>query len=150
MDQETLLTLDPQQVRVRVSVPPKVVLNTSTLKLSLGVTEGTGVSESVPLGLALLSEASSVRPGGLFHSDYPVTSYDLALDADAVDHIRHLQSTLRPATHTKVSLGFSWDLVSIPTDATSIRLWVDLRLRQSEAYMVLFDGADVEITREGS
>jgi hypothetical protein len=39
------------------------------------------------------------------------------------------------------------ELLTIPDNAKSVRFWIDLKLRQSESYMVLFDGAQMNITR---
>jgi hypothetical protein len=94
---------------------------------------GGGIDEDVPP--ILVSADGSVAMGG-----YPW----------ARESLKDLQKVLRPDEDAKFSLGFAWEFTSMPSDASSVRLWVDLKLKNSGAYMVLFDGAEIEVGRTGS
>jgi hypothetical protein len=147
MNQQSLLSLDPQQIRVRVAVPSGFEVDVEKTRLTLTVIDSSSEQGSHACRLVLLGTMNGVRPGGLFHSDYPVVAYELALDPESVRDVKEMQKATPPSKDLGFKLDFSSDLALIPKDAGSVRFWVDLKLQSSDAYMVLFDGAEIKLTK---
>jgi hypothetical protein len=146
MDIRSVLRLDPQQIRVRVAVPSGYEVDVEKTRLTLAVSNSSGTQESHACRLVLLGKMNDVRPGGMFHSDYPVVAYELALDPESVADLRNMQKATPPRKGLGFNLSFSSDLASINKGARSMRFWVDLKMKSSDAYMVLFDGAEIKLT----
>lgn len=144
-DQKSVSQLDPAQIRVRVATPIGFELDAEKTKLSVGLSNTSGAREQADFSLSVISKTKSVRSGGLFSSDVQVTQYDLTLTPESVRRFATLQRFAMSGKldhfHLNVSSGFS----SMPMNASHIRFWADVKLKQSEPYMTLFDGAEIEI-----
>lgn len=146
MNERTLFELDPAQIRVRVAVENGFEVDAENTRLTLTITNGAGTKDTRSYRLNLLQKATGSRPGGIFHSDYAVVTYELALTSESVADLRALQKLMAFTKNLNVDLNVSADLSTMPDNAKSVRFWIDLKLRQSESYMVLFDGAQINLT----
>ena len=149
LDQQTLVQLDPAQIRVRVAVPAGFAIDVQNTKLSLDLGSKSGAHDNSRYDLSKLAETTGARSGGLFRSDIPVNVYDLALTADANRRFREAQRFALANEFSEVNFSVNSRLASVPEDAKAIRFWIDLRLRQSDSYMTLIDGAEIVIERTG-
>jgi hypothetical protein len=148
---QSLVALDPQQVRTRVAVPFGFALDVEQTQLSVDVSRVAGKWENHEYRLRLLSKTNGVHSGGLFHPNYPVVVYELALDSASVKDLRELQKVFQLGKDPGLNVSVNVNLASMPDNAESVRLWVDLKLRESDAFMVLFDGAEIQLKkRSGS
>jgi len=147
MDQQSLLSLDPEQLRVRVAVPTGFGLDIKTTQLQLVLTNDVGQRRSYSYRLVLLRMVNDVRSSGMFHSKYAVVAYELALDSESISSIGGLQKTVPLDKNPRLALSVSSSFASSPPDAKFVRFWVDLKLRKSEAYFVLLDGAELQFNR---
>jgi hypothetical protein len=145
MNQQTLLELDPQQIRVRVAVEDGFEIDVANTQLTLTIAS-TGTKDAHSYHLNLLQKSRGSRSGGIFHSDYAVVSYELSLTPESVADLRALQKSMASKKNLDGNLNVNADLLTIPDNAKSVRFWIDLKLRQSESYMVLFDGARINLT----
>jgi hypothetical protein len=148
---QSLVALDPQQVRTRVAVPFGFALDVEQTQLSVDVSRVAGKWENHEYRLQLLSKTNGVHSGGLFHPNYPVVVYELALDSASVKDLRELQKVFQLGKDPGLNVSVNVNLASMPDNAESVRFWVDLKLRESDAFMVLFDGAEIQLKkRSGS
>jgi hypothetical protein len=144
MNQQTLLELDPQQIRARVAVDGGFELDPKSTQLSLDISDETGKRESRSYVLNLLSKTNETRPGGMFHSDYPVVAYEFALDSESIEDLRRLQTVFAHGKNPRFNVNVQ---TTAPGYYKSIRFWIDLKLRQSEPFMVVVDGAELKPTK---
>jgi hypothetical protein len=147
MNERTLFELDPQQIRVRVAVEDGFEVDAEDTQLTLTITNEAGTKDTRSYRLTLLQKTAGSRPGGIFHSDYAVVAYELALTSESVSDLRALQKSIASTKNFNFNLNVNAELSTIPDNAKSVRFWIDLKLRQSESYMVLFDGAQIELNR---
>jgi hypothetical protein len=147
MSDQSLLALDPQQLRTRVALPSGFELDVEQTRLSVDVSRVEGKWENHEYRLQLLSKMSDVRPGGLFHSNYPVVAYELALAPASAKDLLELQKVFQPGKDPGLNISVNVNLAAVPDNAESVRFWVDLKLRQSDTYMVLFDGAEIKLKK---
>jgi hypothetical protein len=144
MNQQTLLELDPQQIRARVAVYGGFEIDPKSTQLSLDIADEAGRRESRSYALNLLSKTNDTRPGGMFHSDYPVAAYEFALDPESVEDLRRLQKAF---AHSK-NPGFTVNVqTTAPGYYKSVRFWIDLKLKEPEPYMTIVDGAELKPTK---
>ena len=148
LDQQTLVQLDPAQIRVRVAVPAGFEINVAETRLSLDLDASAAGHNKSSFDLSTLRESGGTRSGGLFRSDIEVKVYDLALTRDAITRFRKTQQFALANEISEVNFSVTSKMASMPEDARSIRFWIDLRLRQADSYMTLIDGAEVEFEFE--
>ena len=147
MNERTLFELDPQQIRVRVAVEDGFEIDAANTQLTLTINNQAGTNDTHSYHLRLLQKSTGSRPGGIFHSDYAVATYELELTPESVVDLRALQKTVASTKNLNANLNVNAELLTIPNEAKSVRFWIDLKLRQAESYMVLFDGAQMNLTR---
>jgi hypothetical protein len=144
MNQQTLLELDPQQIRARVAVYGGFEIDPKSTQLSLDIADEAGRRESRSYTFSLVSKTNETRPGGMFHSDYPVVAYAFALNSESVEDLRRLQKAF---AHSKnPSLDFNVQTIA-PGYYKAVRFWIDLKLKESEHYMTIVDGAEIKPTK---
>ncbi len=144
MNQQTLFELDPQDIRARVAFFGVSEIIPESTQMSFDISDVAGRRESRVYVLNLLSKTNQTRPGGMFHSDYPVVAYEFELGAESVEDLRRLQKAFANAKNP--SLTFNVQTTS-PGYHDSIRLWIDLKLKKSDSYMTIIDGADLKSTK---
>lgn len=144
MNQRTLFELDPQQIRARVAIYGGFEIDPKSTQLSLDIADEAGRRESRSYALNLLSKTNETRPGGLFHSDYPVVAYEFALDSESVKDLRRLQRAYEHSKNPGLNLNVQ---TTAPGSYKSVRFWIDLMLKESEPYMTIVDGAEIKPTK---
>lgn len=148
LDQQTLVQLDPAQIRVRVAVPSGFEIDVEETKLSLDLGSKSGAHDKSRYNLSKLAETTGTRSGGLFRSDIAVNVYDLALTPEANKRFREAQRFALANEFSEVNFAVTSRMALMPEDAKAIQFWVDLRLRQADSYMTLIDGAKIEFEYE--
>jgi hypothetical protein len=144
MNQQTLLELDPQQIRARVAVYGGFEIDPKSTQLSLDIADEAGRRESRSYALNLLSKTNGRRPGGMFHSDYPVVAYEFALNSESVEDLRRLQKAFAHSKNPGLDLNVQ---TTAPGYYKAVRFWIDLQLKESEPYMTIVDGAELKPTK---
>ncbi len=151
LDEKTLHQLDPAGVGVRVSVPRGNVVDVSGTRLKLELHPQGEPALVADMQLRLLGTAEGKRSTGLFSADVPVTTYERVLTPDGVRQLRELQAQMLKAAGP-VKFNFSVD-ISFSKFAPGIQemtFWSDLKLRSTDAYMPLIDGAKLKFTFKDS
>ncbi|MGH8052927.1 MAG: hypothetical protein ACREP4_03240 [Stenotrophomonas sp.] len=144
-DEKALHQLDPAAVRVKVSVPRgnEVDIGGTRLKLELQ-------SEGEPLNVAdmplrLLGTTEGKRSAGMFSADIPVTTYELALAPEGAHRLRELQRQMLHGTGpVRFEFSVNTKFSKMVPGLQEMTFWVDLKLRSTDAYMPLLDGAKVK------
>ncbi|RVT48192.1 hypothetical protein EMM73_02555 [Rheinheimera sediminis] len=150
-DENTLTTLDPNQMLVKVSVGDDFSLEPDSTKLQLTVQlDKVNKSTEAVFGLVQLSKVSQKRATGLFSADMEVTTYQFKLDQAGVNTLKQLQTQIKTAGN-KGSISFSVETNFDVKDATQIKdevlLWIDIRLSEQQGYIPLFDAAKLEVKK---
>lgn len=151
MSPRSLAQVDPAQVRVRVSVPQGFEVNAPTTFLTFDI-ENSSVSHSSQLDMKALNVISEERSTGLLASDLPVTTYLLALTPKGQAEFRSMQQVLLGMEHGSMQAGCEINFSKRPTGVQEVTFWVDIKLSDSEPFMLLLDGAEVrfEDTQQSS
>ena len=146
-----LAQIDPGQVRVKLSVPAGYEFDIPAARLMLSLS-GTSSTRSAAMELVTLQAGPSTRPGGLFSSDIPVTTYTLALSPRGARQLAELQGFVLASKPERFTFSVNAPFATVPERAREVTFWADLRLQQAEPYMRLIDGAKMrfEQARAGS
>jgi len=150
-DENTLTTLDPNQMLVKVSVGHDFNLKTDSTKLQLNVQPGNvNRSTEAAFGLELLSQVTEKRATGLFSADMEVTTYEFKIDRTGLEALKKLQSQLK-STGPVGDFSFNVDTEFDAKDETQIKdemwFWIDIQLSEQQGYLPLFDAAKMEIKK---
>jgi hypothetical protein len=150
-DENTLTTLDPNQMLVKVSVGDDFSLEPDSTKLQLTVQlDKVNKSTEAVFGLVQLSKVSEKRATGLFSADMEVTTYQFKLDQAGVDTLKQLQTQIKTAgAMGSFSLNVETDFE--PKEQAKIGdqvvLWIDVQLSSVQGYIPLFDAAKLELKK---
>ena len=150
-DENTLTTLNPNQMLVKVSVGNDYSLEPDSTKLQLNVQpSNVNRSTEAAFGLELLSKVTEKRATGLFSADMEVTTYQFKIDQTGIDALKKLQSQLKTAGLVG-DFSFSVETNFDAKDATEIKdeiwLWIDIQLSEQQGYIPLFDAAKMEVKK---
>lgn len=150
-DENTLTTLDPNQMLVKVSVGHDFNLQQDSTKLQLSVQpSNVNKSTEAAFGLELLSKVTEKRATGLFSADMEVTTYQFKIDQTGIDALKKLQSQLKTAGLVG-DFSFNVETEFDAKDETEIKdeiwLWIDIQLSEQQGYIPLFDAAKMEIKK---
>lgn len=148
-DGQSIAQLNPQQMRVKVSVGNNYSLkpNSTRLQLSFQPEQHNSKTEAA-LSLKQLSQVQEKRSTGFFSPDLDVVTYEFAVDQAGAETLKQMQQQFIKAGHKgavsfTVETGFDHkDNADIKKD---ILLWVDLRLFEKEDYLSLIDAAALKI-----
>jgi hypothetical protein len=144
VSRQSLQELDAQQIRVRVAIPQGFSLDVPRTLLTLTFIDGSDRTASYEFHLVQLQQLNETRPGGWFHTHYPVVVNELSLDDKSLETLRLLQrEDLAGRKRRGLTLNVESQVSTVPEGASSVRIWVDLRLKQSDSYITLFDGVEV-------
>lgn len=150
-DDHTLTKLDPNQMRVKVSVGNDFSLKPDSTKLQLSVQlDNVNRSTEAVFGLVQLKEVTEKRAAGLFSADMEVQSYEFKIDQTGADTLKQLQTQIN-TTGASGKMSFNVDTNFDAKDATEIKdemlLWIDIQLSEQQGYIPLFDAAKIKFNK---
>jgi hypothetical protein len=148
LDTRSLAQIDPDEVRVRLSVPVGYELDLAKSRLTFVLTETSGESHSAEMTLKRLQTTHESRPGGWFSADVPVSTHLLALSADGVRQLREIQRIALSDQVRDFQFSVQSQFSRIPDDAQALTFWADLKLSPQEPFMPLIDGAKIKLERQ--
>lgn len=143
MSPRSLAQVDPEEIRVRLSVPQGFEVDPARTRLEFSI-RNPSVDHSSQLGVRVLAATEGERPGGFLEPDLAVTTYLLALTPEGRDEFRALQRVLLQAEHGTFQAGFHAKFAKRPPGAREVTFWVDLKLSDTEPFMPLLEAARVE------
>ena len=143
-----LAQVDPAQVRVRVSVNDDYAIDVAKTRLTIALTDATGIEHQSKLPLKSLRSVRGSRPGGWFSGDVPVQTTTLSLTPDGARQLRALQQVILAGKPRAFSLDVSTGFAKTPVDPQEVTFWADLKLADQDPYIALIDGADIVFEHE--
>jgi hypothetical protein len=150
-DENTLTTLDPNQMLVKVSVGHDFNLQPDSTKLQLSAQpSNVNRSTEAAFGLELLSQVTEKRATGLFSADMEVTTYQFKIDKTGIEALKKLQAQFK-TTGLSGDMSFSVETDFDAKDKTEIKddiwLWIDIQLSEQQGYIPLFDAAKMPVKK---
>ena len=146
-DERSLIQLDPAQIRVRVAVPVGFEVDIEKTKLEIDLHDEAGNKRHGEFALSRLATTRSQRPGGFLRADVAANQYDLALTPESMKRLRELQAYAASHALKSYEMRVGAELGKVPEDAKALRFWADVKLSDRDAYMTLFDGAEIVLKR---
>lgn len=140
-----LMRTDPGDLRVKVSVPADFELDVERTRLSVAVRAEDGASRSAELPLRLLQQLAEERPGGMFRSAIPVSTYLLSLTGEGAQQLREVQEFAVLGQKYVANLSVNTPLAKTPPDPQEIIFWVDLLLGPDQSWMPLINRARLKM-----
>jgi hypothetical protein len=141
-DEQDFAALDPDVVRVRITLPRAFVLDTRKSWLGVNLASSAGVHEG-KFELSQVAVQPAVVPGGLFAPDEPGTEYTLRLAEHSRAPFKELQGFVKRGRPEQVTIRVVPILSSFPEDAASVDVWIDLLLSADAGFFTLLKGARV-------
>ena len=137
--------LDPSALRVKVMLPEGFGLDAAASSLALEIASRDNTYSSA-FKLEQEAKESGVTPGGMYFSvAQGATIWTLKLDAESQEKFKQLQRYLDKNRANDVNLRVMPRLSAAPTQAESVRVWIDLRLSPGKDWIRLADGTDLSL-----
>lgn len=151
LDEKALHQLDPAGIGVRVSVPRGNEVDVVGTRLKLELQPEGEPALVADMQLRLLGTTEEERSVGLFSAKVPVTTYELALTQEGARQLRQVQAQMLKGTGpVKVDFSVNTPFSKMVPGTRGMTFWSDLKLRSSDAYMPLIDGAKLKFTSKDS
>lgn len=141
-DERDFVQLDPEVVRVKVTLPQGFHLDATRSWLGVDIDSPAGVHH----GEFKLDRESTQRTeisAGLFAGTAAATAYTLRLSGPSRNEFRSLQGFVGRGPPGQITIRVVPILSAFPDDVASVKVWIDLLLSQSQGYFTLVEGADV-------
>ena len=137
--------LDAEVVRVRITLPEAFALDVGKSWLGVELTSAAGAHQST-FELDQEHVQTGVIPGIFSRSQRGIV-YVLRLSAPSQAKFRDLQRFMGRGRADQVSIRVVPRLASFPTNAASVKVWIDLLLSKTQDYFTLVDGATVDLQK---
>ncbi len=146
LDERALVQLEPADIRIKVAVPRGNALKPEETRLVLQLQPDGGAVQVATMPARLLGSSKGERRAGFLSPAVAVTTYELALSTEGAAQLRELQrDVMRLRSESgKVDISVNTSFSKIAEGTKEMRFWVDIKLRSNDAYMTLFDGAEVK------
>ena len=125
--EEKFVGLRPDDIGIRIRLPEGFSLDVANSRLAIEVASNAGVHT------------------GTFELEQ--TEYELRLTAASKDRFRDLQAFVAKAKVEDIAIRVMPKLASKPEGASSVAVWIDLRLTRAEGYFALVDGASISLAK---
>lgn len=125
--EEKFVGLRPDDIGVRIRLPEGFSLDVANSRLAIEVASNAGVHT------------------GTFELEQ--TEYELRLTAQSKERFRQLQAFVARAKVEDIAIRVMPKLASRPAGASSVAVWIDLRLTREEGYFALVDGASISLAK---
>lgn len=146
MDETDFASIHSIDIRAKivVEVPVKVDVDKTQISIEVENTQGT-IQHKFPL--ALISTAQIPAEDGFF-SDTPArTEYILKFSETAIESFERIQASLLTEQKGQMSLSVGASFDDLPDSVEIIVFSIFLKLSETEAYITLFDEAEIELQR---
>lgn len=137
-------SLDPREIRVRVAVPKGYTWDAEGAQLEAEVDAGAR-TWSKAFGLSQISQETGVRRSGLFDEGAEVSVTTLRLADRSISSFRELQNLIGGRKADRIRLGVKLAMLTAPSEARSVRVWIEAMVSPQEGYFTLIDGAIVRL-----
>lgn len=133
--EEKFVGLRPADIGIRIRFPEGFQLDVASSRLAIEVASNAGVHTAT---FDLQQTTWQSRPG---------EEYELQLTAESRDRFRHLQVFVAQAKVEDIAIRVMPKLAFRPERASSVVVWIDLRLSQEEGYFALVKGASISLPK---
>jgi len=141
-DEHDFAALDPDELRVRVSVPPGYSWDVATTRL--GVQVGAGARErSEDFRLEEVAKRPGTRGERFLSPGIAVNVTTLRLARGSTSGFRELQRFVAARPPERIHLDVMLSMLAAPHGATSTRVWVEAMLSPKDGYFTLVDGGTI-------
>lgn len=145
-DEQDFVALNPDVVRVRITLPQGFDLDAPRSWLGVNITSPAGVHDG-EFKLEQESTQATHVSTGMFSADAPATAYTLRLAAPSKKEFKDLQAFVAKAHLDQITIRVVPRLASIPKDADSGDVWIELLLTESQGFFTLLDGAEMPLDK---
>jgi hypothetical protein len=146
---DDFITIQPQDIRVRIQVDEPVLANVESAKLALELTNEKGIRE-FKFPLLLLREEKIAPVAGFFSTSAGKTEYALKLSDEAIQGFMATQQIIHDEQLSSIYFSVRTSLKPLPIEITEVRISIFLKLSEEKGFVTLFDDAKLEIKHEGS
>jgi hypothetical protein len=144
-NESTFGYVDARALRVKISLPEGFTLDVVHTRLVAVVRSKEGTRQS-DLALEPITTSEGKRAGALWSKDTGVTTVEMDLTEESRQALRDLQSFVGAGTAKEVELQVKLRLKQVPPGATTVKVWVDMRMSPMEEYFPLIEGATIPIS----
>ena len=145
-DGDDFVALDPQALRVKITLLKGFELNTRQSWLGIGLSSPAGELREV-FRLKKESIVSHVKSSGMFSPPEQVISYTLSLRPASREKFIKLQAFFDKAPPDEVDIRVVPKLASYPETAKSVKTWIELQLNYKDGFFSLIDGAELSLKK---
>lgn len=143
-DEDDFVSIQPQDLRVRIHVDEPVQADVESTELTLALTTEKGKRE-FRFPLHLLSEEKIEPVAGLFSRSAGKTDYTLKLSDEGIQDFMAVQQIILDEQSGSFNFSVRTGFESLPSEITEIRLSVFLKLSEEKGFVTLFDDARLDI-----
>jgi len=138
--------LSADEVGVKIRIPRGFGLDVADSWLGIEVASKAGIHDA-RFELVQVKSQVIALPGGFFSGPTPGMEYELRLSNASAGAFRDLQEFVSRGKAEDINIRVVPKLSSSPEAATSIAVWIDLRLSEREGYFPLVDGTSIPLAR---
>ena len=138
--------LSADEVGVKIRIPRGFGLDVANSWLGIEVASKAGIHDA-RFELVQVKSQVIALPGGFFSGPTPGMEYELRLSNASAGAFRDLQEFVSRGKAEDINIRVVPKLSSSPEAATSIAVWIDLRLSEREGYFPLVDGTSIPLAR---
>lgn len=138
--------LSADEVGVKIRIPRGFGLDVANSWLGIEVASKAGIHDA-RFELVQVKSQVIALPGGFFSGPTPGMEYELRLSNASAGAFRDLQEFVSRGKAEDINIRVVPKLSSSPEAATSIAVWIDLRLSEREGYFPLVDGTSIPLER---
>lgn len=138
--------LSVDDVGVKIRIPRGFGLDVANSWLGIEVTSKAGI-HNARFELDQVKSQIVTLPGGFLSGAAPGMEYELGLASSSAGAFRDLQELVSQGKAEDINIRVVPKLSSSPEGATSIAVWIDLRLSESEGYFPLVDGSSIPLAQ---
>lgn len=145
-NRDTAQALRPAEVALRVSVPRGFVIDPAKTYLAIGLQQhDEAAMRDFMLDLRLAHSGPGARSAGLLRGEVATTDFELVLNDHGRRKFREVQDRIARWQGGRTALNAGTDFSSRPEGASTVTLWIDLRLSNQDGFFPLIDGARVRL-----
>jgi hypothetical protein len=134
---------------VKISLPVGYVLDVRSTRL-VAVVRSKEETRHTDLSLEPVTSSDGKRGGSMWSKETPVTTVEMDLTEESRQALHELQSFVGAGTAKEVELQVRLRLKQAPAGATTVKVWVDMRMSAMEEYFALIEGATIPISETKS
>lgn len=136
--------LSADEVGVKIRIPGGFGLDVANSWLGIEVTSKAG-SHNARFELDQVKSQVVALPGGFLSGPTPGTEHELRLSNSSAGAFRDLQEFVSQGKAEDINIRVVPKLSSSPEGATSIAVWIDLRLSKRDGYFPLVAGTSIPL-----